>query len=110
MVCTGGEPLLQLDPALIAALHARGFSIGEPRRDGFLRSSTAGFNGFDVESAEAVNAEYADMCCLGGLDRARGEARATAHDDLRPAASSGRTRAAPEAHPKAPRDRERAYP
>lgn len=27
VVCTGGEPLLQLDPALIAALHARGFSI-----------------------------------------------------------------------------------
>jgi len=27
VVCTGGEPLLQLDGALIAALHARGFSI-----------------------------------------------------------------------------------
>jgi 7-carboxy-7-deazaguanine synthase (Cx14CxxC type) len=27
VVCTGGEPLLQLDPALIAALHARGFEI-----------------------------------------------------------------------------------
>jgi 7-carboxy-7-deazaguanine synthase (Cx14CxxC type) len=27
VVCTGGEPLLQLDPALIAALHARGFRI-----------------------------------------------------------------------------------
>jgi 7-carboxy-7-deazaguanine synthase (Cx14CxxC type) len=27
VVCTGGEPLLQLDAALIAALHARGFSI-----------------------------------------------------------------------------------
>ncbi|MBU1325800.1 MAG: 7-carboxy-7-deazaguanine synthase [Alphaproteobacteria bacterium] len=27
VVCTGGEPLLQLDPALIDALHARGFSI-----------------------------------------------------------------------------------
>jgi 7-carboxy-7-deazaguanine synthase len=26
-VCTGGEPLLQLDEALITALHARGFSI-----------------------------------------------------------------------------------
>jgi 7-carboxy-7-deazaguanine synthase len=26
-VCTGGEPLLQLDDALIAALHARGFEI-----------------------------------------------------------------------------------
>ena len=26
-VCTGGEPLLQLDGALIAALHARGFEI-----------------------------------------------------------------------------------
>lgn len=28
VVCTGGEPLLQLDDALIAALHARGFSVG----------------------------------------------------------------------------------
>lgn len=27
VVCTGGEPLLQLDHALIDALHARGFSI-----------------------------------------------------------------------------------
>lgn len=27
VVCTGGEPLLQLDAALIAALHARGFMI-----------------------------------------------------------------------------------
>lgn len=26
-VCTGGEPLLQLDEALIAALHARGFQV-----------------------------------------------------------------------------------
>ena len=28
VVCTGGEPLLQLDEAAIAALHARGFEIG----------------------------------------------------------------------------------
>src|SRR5262249_17999757 len=28
VVCTGGEPLLQLDELLIAALHARGFEIG----------------------------------------------------------------------------------
>lgn len=27
VVCTGGEPLLQLDAALIAALHAKGFEI-----------------------------------------------------------------------------------
>ncbi|HWB32163.1 MAG TPA: 7-carboxy-7-deazaguanine synthase [Acidobacteriaceae bacterium] len=27
VVCTGGEPLLQLDPALIDALHERGFEI-----------------------------------------------------------------------------------
>ena len=27
VVCTGGEPLLQLDPAAIAALHARGFEV-----------------------------------------------------------------------------------
>jgi 7-carboxy-7-deazaguanine synthase (Cx14CxxC type) len=28
VVCTGGEPLLQIDDVLIAALHARGFEIG----------------------------------------------------------------------------------
>jgi 7-carboxy-7-deazaguanine synthase (Cx14CxxC type) len=28
VVCTGGEPLLQLDEALVAELHARGFEIG----------------------------------------------------------------------------------
>ena len=28
VVCTGGEPLLQLDEALIAALHDRGFEVG----------------------------------------------------------------------------------
>ena len=28
VVCTGGEPLLQLDPPAIAALHARGFEVG----------------------------------------------------------------------------------
>jgi 7-carboxy-7-deazaguanine synthase (Cx14CxxC type) len=27
VVCTGGEPLLQLDPALIAAFHAQGFEV-----------------------------------------------------------------------------------
>ena len=27
VVCTGGEPLLQLDPATIEALHARGFEV-----------------------------------------------------------------------------------
>ena len=27
VVCTGGEPLLQLDAALVAALHARGFRV-----------------------------------------------------------------------------------
>ncbi|MEJ1969678.1 MAG: 7-carboxy-7-deazaguanine synthase [Rhizomicrobium sp.] len=28
VVCTGGEPLLQLDAAAIAALHGRGFAVG----------------------------------------------------------------------------------
>ena len=28
VVCTGGEPLLQIDEALVAALHDRGFEIG----------------------------------------------------------------------------------
>src|ERR1044071_3127396 len=29
VVCTGGEPLLQLDDALIDALHSRGFEVAE---------------------------------------------------------------------------------
>jgi 7-carboxy-7-deazaguanine synthase (Cx14CxxC type) len=28
VVCTGGEPLLQLDEALVSALHAEGFEVG----------------------------------------------------------------------------------
>jgi 7-carboxy-7-deazaguanine synthase len=28
VVCTGGEPLLQLDASLVEALHARGFAVG----------------------------------------------------------------------------------
>lgn len=28
VVCTGGEPLLQLDPAAVDALHTRGFEVG----------------------------------------------------------------------------------
>jgi 7-carboxy-7-deazaguanine synthase (Cx14CxxC type) len=28
VVCTGGEPLLQVDDALVASLHARGFEVG----------------------------------------------------------------------------------
>ena len=28
VVCTGGEPLLQLDASLVAALHGRGFEVG----------------------------------------------------------------------------------
>lgn len=43
------------DGAQPAGLSSRGFSMSEPRRDGFLRSSTSGFSSFDVESAEAVN-------------------------------------------------------
>jgi len=43
------------DQAQPGGLSARGFTISEPRRDGFLRSSTSMFNGFDVESAEAIN-------------------------------------------------------
>lgn len=43
------------DGAQPAGLSSRGFSMSEPRRDGFLRSSTSGFSSFHVESAEAVN-------------------------------------------------------
>lgn len=33
----------------------RGFAIGTPRRDGFLRSATSMMNSFDVESADVIN-------------------------------------------------------
>ncbi|MEY4089865.1 MAG: Ferrichrome-iron receptor precursor [Verrucomicrobiota bacterium] len=42
------------DPAQPTGLTSRGFAISEPRRDGFLRSATAMFNAFDVESAEVI--------------------------------------------------------
>jgi outer membrane receptor protein involved in Fe transport len=42
------------DAAQPAGLTSRGFAISEPRRDGFLRSSTSMFNAFDVESAEVI--------------------------------------------------------
>jgi organic radical activating enzyme len=32
VVCTGGEPLLQLDPPLVAALHQRGFESDRDQR------------------------------------------------------------------------------
>ena len=38
VVCTGGEPLLQLDAALIGALHARGFEIAV-ETNGTIRGS-----------------------------------------------------------------------
>ena len=47
VVCTGGEPLLQLDDALIEALHAAGFAIAVetngtlPRRPGSTGSASA---------------------------------------------------------------------
>ena len=42
------------DPAQPTGFTSRGFGISEPRRDGFLRSATALFNAFDVESAEVI--------------------------------------------------------
>jgi len=51
----GQRGLQDGDQAQPGGLSARGFTISEPRRDGFLRSSTSMFNSFDVESAEAVN-------------------------------------------------------
>ncbi len=36
-------------------LTGRGFAIGTPRRDGFLRSATSLMSSFDVESADVIN-------------------------------------------------------
>ncbi|MBI4626583.1 MAG: TonB-dependent receptor [Verrucomicrobia bacterium] len=51
----GQRGLQDGDGAQPGGLTSRGFTISEPRRDGFLRSSTSMFNAFDVESAEAIN-------------------------------------------------------
>ncbi len=43
VVCTGGEPLLQLDTALVAALHARGFEVAI-ETNGTLRPEAEGID------------------------------------------------------------------
>jgi hypothetical protein len=70
MIFGGGEGLRGLqdgDQAQPAGLSARGFGISEPRRDGFLRSATSLFNGFDVESAETVNGSNNLLYGSGGV-------------------------------------------
>jgi 7-carboxy-7-deazaguanine synthase (Cx14CxxC type) len=43
VVCTGGEPLLQLDAPLIRALHDRGFEIGLETAPSFRLRASIGF-------------------------------------------------------------------
>ena len=45
VVCTGGEPLLQLDPALIEAFHAEGFEVAV-ETNGTLAKPLPGSTGF----------------------------------------------------------------
>ncbi|GAA4493490.1 portal protein [Pseudaeromonas paramecii] len=81
----------QLNPGVVEVLKARGqpltiHNLIAPTIDGVLgmeaKSRTdlmviADDHDDEIEQlAEAVNAEYADMCRLGGLDRARGDAYA----------------------------------
>ena len=96
VVCTGGEPLLQLDAALIAAFHARGFAVSvetngtvapaPPRIDWLCVSPKAGapFNlragdelklvwpqaGFDLGGLEALPFERFSLQPLDGGDTA----------------------------------------
>ena len=57
VVCTGGEPLLQLDPPLIDALHRRGFEIAVERLEGKFKASQ---NRTERERAGAIAGLAAD--------------------------------------------------
>jgi 7-carboxy-7-deazaguanine synthase (Cx14CxxC type) len=77
VVCTGGEPLLQLDAPLIAALHARGFEIAV-ETNGTL-AAPAGLDWICVSpkaSAEVVQRQGQELKLVypqAGVDPARFE-------------------------------------
>ncbi len=110
VVCTGGEPLLQLDPQLIDALHARGFRIAvetngtvkaPPGLDWICVSPKA-----DAALAQASGDELKLIYPQAGADPAAFETLAFTHRFLQPMdgpAVDSNTRAAIDyclAHPK----------
>jgi 7-carboxy-7-deazaguanine synthase (Cx14CxxC type) len=88
VVCTGGEPLLQIDATLIAALHARGFKIGvetngtiaaPPGLDWICVSPKA-----DAVLAQQAGDELKLVFPQRGVDPARFETLAFTHFFLQP--------------------------
>ncbi len=59
VVCTGGEPLLQLDKPLIQALHARDFEIAV-ETNGTIESSR--YPGLDLRESQSRR----DLCAANG--------------------------------------------
>jgi 7-carboxy-7-deazaguanine synthase len=110
VVCTGGEPLLQVDTTLIAALHARGFKIAV-ETNGTL-SPPAGLDWIcvspkaDADIVLAAGDELKLVYPQDGVDPARYEALAFKHYFLQPmdgAARAANSQAAVDyclAHPK----------
>ena len=80
VVCTGGEPLLQLDAAAIAAFHARGFEVGvetngtqaAPAGIDWLCVSPKGANALVLTAGDELKLVYpqadADPARFAGLD------------------------------------------
>ncbi len=94
VVCTGGEPLLQVDAALIAALHARDFKIAV-ETNGTL-APPAGLDWICVspkaDATLVVNAgdELKLVYPQDGVDPARFEALAFKHHFLQPMDNAAR--------------------
>ncbi|MDX2235841.1 MAG: 7-carboxy-7-deazaguanine synthase [Hyphomonadaceae bacterium] len=88
VVCTGGEPLLQLDDALIAALHGRGFAVGV-ETNGTI-AAPAGLDWIcvspkaDAPLAQTSGDELKLVYPQRGVDPSRFEALAFTHFLLQP--------------------------
>jgi 7-carboxy-7-deazaguanine synthase (Cx14CxxC type) len=96
VVCTGGEPLLQLDAPLIEALHARGFAVGvetngtlpAPPGLDWICVSPKGRQPLALTSGDELKLVYPQP----GVDPARFEGLAFTHFLLQPMDSPARDR------------------
>ena len=57
MVCTGGEPLLQLDQAAVEALHAAGFEVAVETNGTQTRAAGPGLDLRQPEGGRAAEAD-----------------------------------------------------